>query len=94
MLKIIDATLQNLTLTLPNLPSLLAMIHVVVIRTKLSIKLKIRYKMSNETFRKYAFFPCFLNENARDDTVEPLESDYTKCGQHGKWSLTRIKLQE
>lgn len=43
MLKITDATPQNLTLTLQNLPSLLAMIHVVVIRTKMSIKLKIRY---------------------------------------------------
>ena len=26
--------------------------------------------------------------------MEPLVSDYTKCGQHGKWSLTRIKLLE
>ena len=43
MLKITDATPQNLTLTLQNLPSLLAMVHVVVIRTKMSIKLKIRY---------------------------------------------------
>ena len=42
MLKIIDATLQNLTLTLPNLPSLLAMIHVVVIRTKMSIKVSVK----------------------------------------------------
>ena len=45
-------------------------------------------------FVNMLFSLVFLNENARDDTVEPLVSDYTKCGQHGKWSLTRIKLQE